>query len=87
MKWRITYDLNNKYEIISIPEATIVSLPNNSGTLSFNPIKNENNLTIVLKVTLKYPVYGTEIYNHVKQFFNKIIDTQSKTLIELKRNN
>jgi hypothetical protein len=81
------FDLNNKYEIISIPEATIVSLPNNSGTLSFNPIKNENNLTIVLKVTLKYPVYGTEIYNHVKQFFNKIIDTQSKTLIELKRNN
>jgi hypothetical protein len=79
------FDLENRYEVVSIPEAFNIGLPDNSGSISFNPTTVEDKLIIVFKVSLKSEVYSPILYDHLKQFFNKIIDTQSKTLIELKK--
>lgn len=79
------FDLENRFEVVSIPEAYSIGLPDNSGTISFNPTAADDKLIIVFKVSLKSEVYSPILYDHLKQFFNKIIDTQSKTLIELKR--
>lgn len=79
------FDLENRYEVVSIPEAFNIGLPDNSGSISFNPTTVDDKLIIVFKVSLKSEVYSPILYDHLKQFFNKIIDTQSKTLIELKK--
>jgi hypothetical protein len=79
------FDLENRYEVVSLPEAFSIGLPDNSGTISFNPTAVDDKLLIFFKVSLKSEVYSPMLYDHLKQFFNKIIDTQSKTLIELKK--
>lgn len=79
------FDLGDNYEVVNLPDAFSVGLPANSGSISFNPNASQDKLLITFKVTLKSAVYSPELYDYLKQFFNTIIDTQSKTLIELKR--
>ncbi|MEZ4796467.1 MAG: DUF3857 domain-containing protein [Flavobacteriaceae bacterium] len=79
------FDLENRYEVVNLPEAFSIGLPDNSGSISFNPTAADNKLIVVLKISLYSAVYSPDLYDHLKQFFNKIIDTQSKTLIELKK--
>ena len=79
------FDLGENYEVIGLPEAYSIGLPDNSASISFNPTVSENKLIIVFKITLKSAIYTPESYNYLKQFFNTIVNTQTKTLIELKR--
>ena len=79
------FDLDNRYEVVNLPEAFSIGLPDNSGSISFNPTSADNKLIVVFKISLNSEVYSPILYDHLKQFFNKIIDTQSKTLIELKK--
>jgi len=79
------FDLGNNFEVVNLPKPFSVGLPENSGSISFNPTVSQNKLMVVFKISLKTPVYSSELYNHLKQFFNTLIDTQTKTLIELKK--
>jgi hypothetical protein len=78
-------DLNNFYEVDDLPENTVVKLPNNTGEYR-SIISNEaNKITIVFKIQLSRAIYGASYYDVLKQLMNRIVNTQTKTLIALKK--
>ncbi len=46
-----------------------------------------NSIMIALKINFKDALYPTEFYQYLKEFFSKIIDIQTNSIIFLKRRN
>ncbi|WP_353778565.1 hypothetical protein [Winogradskyella sp. 3972H.M.0a.05] len=77
--------LNDAYEVLELPEEFSIVLPNNSGQLLFNVTKKESDILIFMKLSFNQYAYPPEYYPHIKEFFNKVIDTQKNALIVLKK--
>ena len=78
-------DLNNLYNIIETPKNITVKLPNNSGEFRFATKVLDNKLTLHFKIDFKKSLYSAQYYNSLKEFMAKVVDTQTKTLIVLKK--
>ena len=77
--------LNDAYEVAELPEEFSIMLPNNTGRLLFNVSTKDNKILIFMKLNFSQYLYPAEYYPHIKEFFNKIIDTQKNSLIVLKK--
>ena len=78
-------DLNNQYVVKNIPKTSNVKLPNNAGDFGFSTKVLGNQLTLLLKININKPIYSAEEYESLKEFMNRIVDIQTKTLIVLKK--
>lgn len=76
-------DLGERMKIIETPESISYTLPDNMGTFLFNVLSNENQLTIFFKVNFNEAIYPSELYESLKSFMNKIVETQNNTIIVL----
>lgn len=78
-------DLKDKYEVLEMPENINITLPNNTGDLTFTAKSNGNKLTVFFKINIKESLYSSSYYEYLKSFMSKIIETQTKSLIVLKK--
>lgn len=78
-------DLHNLYEVIETPKDFSVKLPNNSGEFRFFTKVLDNKLTLSFKIDFKKALYHQQYYSYLKEFMNRIVNTQTKTLIVLKK--
>jgi Domain of Unknown Function with PDB structure (DUF3857)/Transglutaminase-like superfamily len=78
-------DLGSAYEVKELPKDLNVKLPNNTGEFLFVTKIANNKLNIFFKVNFKESVYDSSYYSYLKEFMSRIVDTQTKTLIVLKK--
>lgn len=78
-------DLNDDIKVVDIPGAINYALPNNSGSFKFNVESKNNQLTIFFIVKFDKAIYAPELYKYLKNFMNKVVETQKNTVIVLKK--
>jgi Transglutaminase-like superfamily len=83
--YSIEIDLNSLYQVIETPKDIIVKLPNNSGEFNFATKFNNNKLTLHFKINFKKALYSAQYYDSLKEFMARVVNTQTKTLIILKK--
>ena len=83
--YSIEIDLHNLYDVIETPKDFIVKLPDDSGDFRFATKVFDNKLTLNFKIDFKKALYSAQYYNSLKEFMAKVVDTQTKTLIVLKK--
>jgi hypothetical protein len=81
----IDIELNNLYEVIETPKDINVKLPNNAGEFIFATKVTDNKINVFFKINFRQSVYNTEYYSYLKEFMSRIVDTQTKTLMVLKK--
>ncbi|MCK0109196.1 DUF3857 domain-containing protein [Flavobacteriaceae bacterium S0825] len=78
-------DLGDKYELSEIPQSKKMTLPENAGDYTFAISTDGNIVTMSLKINLKKTRYSVGYYISLKQFMSNIVNTQTKTLLALKK--
>lgn len=82
-----TFKLNfgDNYTLLEKPADLAISLPNNKGQLILSTSLIGNAIMTTFRVNFKEAVYETDYYSYLKEFINKIVDTQTNSLILLKK--
>lgn len=80
-------ELNDNYEVIEIPKAQNIVLPNNTGQILFSTQKIGNTLNLTLKFDFKESIYAAGYYPYLKEYMSKIVDIQNNTIILIKKSN
>ncbi len=78
-------DFSKNYSVAEKPIDVNVALPNNTGTLRFATANTGNSINVLLKIEFKSHIYTPEYYPYLKEFFSKIVDIQTKSLVLLKK--
>ncbi|EDP69868.1 transglutaminase-like enzyme; cysteine protease [Flavobacteriales bacterium ALC-1] len=78
-------DLGDDLKIIETPPSINYALPNKSGSFLFNVVKEGNQLIINFKVNFDNTIYAPELYQHLKNFMKKVVETQNNTVIVLEK--
>lgn len=73
------------FTIVSTPKNEAVSLPGNGGRLIINSAQETDNCTYSEMVQFNKPVYATEEYPYLKEFLNKIIQSESADIVIQKK--
>ena len=85
-----TFILNIKipenYTITKIPEELAIKLPNNGGLYIFKAQQKDNIVNIYSRFSINKSVFSSTEYYYLKEFYNKIINTNN-SFIEIIRNN
>ena len=82
--FQITFD-DSVYELGELPKNLQVQLPNNTGKFRFICNSNGNKISLLFLVEIKEVRFHPEYYEHLKAFMARIVDTQTKTLLEFKK--
>lgn len=80
----IQIDLGD-YEVETLPKVANYRLPEKGGALIYSANVSNNKLTIFLRLSFNKPIYASEYYTALKEFMDKIIAIQNKTIIVLKK--
>ncbi|WP_347922109.1 DUF3857 domain-containing protein [Pontimicrobium sp. SW4] len=78
-------DLGDSYELAELPKSKKMSLPEDTGNYTFAISRQDNKINISLKINLKKTRYPVGYYISLKQFMSNIVNTQTKTLLTLKK--
>lgn len=79
----ITYPEN--FELISKPDRNALALPNNGGKFLFDITDTGSKVTMSYTLALSKPVYTSEEYNYLKEFYSRIISVQNTDWIFRKK--
>ncbi len=69
------------YVIEEIPKNTQIQLPNNTGYYRFMVSQQGDKLTLVSDINIASTYYGVDDYSMVKDLFQKVVDSQSFTVV------
>lgn len=69
------------YVIEEIPKNTQIRLPNNTGYYRFMVSQQGDKLTLVSDINIASTYYGVDDYSMVKDLFQKVVDSQSFTVV------
>lgn len=82
----IQIDLGDEYTAESYPENINLRLPENGGSLLLTSNILNNKLNIFIKINFKKALYSPYEYASLKAFMDKVVNTQTKSLIILSKN-
>ncbi|WP_308992034.1 transglutaminase domain-containing protein [Mariniflexile litorale] len=82
-----TFKLNfsDAYTILEKPKDIALNLPDGKGQIIFYTNLIGNSINMIFKVTFNEAIYAPEYYPYLKEFFNKIVDIQTNSIILLKK--
>ena len=80
----ISLVLPEDVKIDDMPQSSAAVLPGNKGKCLFNVTRNGNKVTFTSSVQLSRPVYGTDEYMALKEFFNRIIALEN-TVVSMRK--
>ncbi len=78
-------DYQNLFAVDELPKSNSISLPQSGGRYFFNVSNFNNEIQMTSNLTLNKPVYSSNEYHYLKEFFSRVIQTQN-ALFVLKRN-
>ncbi|WP_040279990.1 DUF3857 domain-containing protein [Psychroserpens damuponensis] len=81
----IQINIDNTFDIKSIPEPTSLALPNNKGSFICSVKQEEHTITIYFKLTFKEAIYEPIYYDGLKKLLEEVINTQNNSLIVVEK--
>ncbi len=78
-------NFGDEYTLLEKPKDLNLALPNNTGSIIFSSIVENNYLQILFKINFKNSMYLPEYYPYLKGFMSKIVDIQTNSLVLLKK--
>ena len=85
VNYSIAIDLEDNYEIVSLPEDKVFKLPNSIGNCQINYFQNENELKVSFNLKIVKERIAPETYKDLKTFFSEVINAQNKDLVQLNK--
>lgn len=83
--YMLKLNLGDNYVISEKPENIQITLPNKSGNLGFSTTAIGNQVNLVFTLNFNEAIYPPEYYPYLKKFMSKVVDTQTNSLIVLKK--
>ena len=81
----IRINIPDDYEVTDLPKDVTKKLPNNTGELVFNAIKEDNAVNLFFKYDFKESIYNSQYYKYLKYYLSVVLDIEKNTLIVLKK--
>lgn len=81
----VSIDLNDQYEVLSVPENKLVRLPNDDGELSVVYDVSDTKINIRLNVRLNTYSFPKDAVESLREFFGALVKIQSDARITLKK--
>ncbi|WMI65474.1 DUF3857 domain-containing protein [Aestuariibaculum sp. YM273] len=78
-------NIGDNYNLVELPDDINVALPNNSGRLNLSSKVFNNEVHMLMRLNFNSSFYPTEYYPYLKEFMNKIVNTQKNTMILLQK--
>lgn len=69
------------YEVESVPQSKRLLLPDQSGAFIYSVQQSGNIITLISKFDIQKITFLPDSYLHLKEFYNQVIDSQSKQII------
>ncbi len=79
------YKLPADYAVEELPKSESVALPNNGGRFDFRTTVLEGGFKIDSKIALKKPIYSSEEYGALREFYNRIVFKHAEKIILKKK--
>ncbi|MEN3324581.1 DUF3857 domain-containing protein [Mariniflexile soesokkakense] len=82
-----TFKLNfdDAYTILEKPKDLALNLPDGKGQIIFSNTLANNSISLIFRIKFNEVVFEPEYYPYLKEFFNKIVDIQTNSLILIKK--
>ncbi|HEY8928943.1 MAG TPA: DUF3857 domain-containing protein [Mucilaginibacter sp.] len=84
-RYTITLHLPAQYTVETPPAAVALGLPNNGGKYITQYDAGDNSFSFTYLTQFNKSIYGAEEYPYVKEFFNKIIQSQKAEIVFKKK--
>ena len=82
----INIEIPEHYSVVELPEQLIQRLPNNGGVLQFSATHmDERNVYVIFRVVFSKSSYSSDYYPYLKEFFEKIIEVQTQSLLVIRK--
>ncbi|MBV1924777.1 MAG: hypothetical protein KUG68_12195, partial [Flavobacteriaceae bacterium] len=79
-------NLNNKYEVLQIPKSKTINLPEKIGSCTITYSNSPEVINIRFNYSLNKYSLKADYYETLKEFFDKVVEFQTKDIIVLKKN-
>jgi hypothetical protein len=77
----LSLTIPDNYKIVKLPENKAISLPNNGGRFVLSSIKTGNIIKVSVRQNILRSIYSAEEYYALKDFYKKIIISESEYII------
>jgi len=85
--YSVLIEIPEGYKVTELPETKNLGIQGNAANLLFSAGQTgDRTISVQCRLTFKYAVYPLEYYEALKQFFDKIMEVQTQSLIVLEEN-
>jgi len=82
--YRILINLPEGYKIESMPQPTVVIMPDNLAEFKYNVSGNEKSIQVVISSKMNTPIISPMYYDSLKEYFNKFIEKEAEQIVLVK---
>lgn len=75
------YTIPAGYRIETQPQNAIVTLPENGGKYIFSITAAGNSINVISKISIDRPIFGTDEYPYLKEFYNQILAKHAEQIV------
>lgn len=83
--WQERYMVNitipEGYEVTSVPENMLLSLPNSMGSFSYTIVQNENKIQVVVDVKMNQAIIPVGDYAGIKELYKNIVEKETEKVV------
>ncbi|MBC3759974.1 DUF3857 domain-containing protein [Hyunsoonleella sp. SJ7] len=83
--YMLNLDLGDVYEVIEMPKKTRLALPNKAGDLNLSASLIGNKINLIFNLSFNEAVYPPDYYPYLKELMSSVVNTQTNSLIVLKK--
>lgn len=81
VSYRILINLPEGYKIETMPEPTVVVMPDNLAEFKYNVSGNEKSIQVVVSSKVNAPIISATYYDTLKEYFNNFIGKEAEQII------
>ena len=69
------------YETVSLPENTILALPDNVASFTYQLVKEEKQIRVMVDLKINVPVISAEHYESIKELYKIIVEKETEKVV------
>ncbi len=80
-KYMITIKIPEGYKVESLPQSTLVSLPENMGTFRYQIQENAGAITVNALIAINTAVIASTHYDFLKEFYSQMVEKETEKVV------
>lgn len=80
-KYTIVVNLPEGYKVESVPESTVIALPDNLGSFKYNISPTDSKVQIVIESEINQPIISPVYYDALKSYFKMLVEKESEQIV------